>query len=410
MAPSLRLKYTVTSRDNLLYQRAYPTRLRSHPSIKTANFVRSLGVKVTDTSEVKLKAWTEVHQAYQSYIECLSLSNADVLNATDQLRLAMAVLKAKGLEAGMLADNPLLSTLQNEVVNNEAFDRVLESGVLDPVHDRENPEHPRYGQPLSFEESIAEAAWKLLLEPPTSGLTSATVISECWDLYAKHKGTDITTTSGKRVHARWLGFLAIAGDTILTQETVHKALDAYIEAKEGAGKTSSSTARELADVLAILRHCIRSKRLPIVISKPVLKKGKTIPRKVFTLDEHKALYALLPTLEPWKEVALLLMLQTGCISSELQRLRSESLRLDDEIPHIRIEGKVKTTSRQRYVPLVLGIPSLRELVSVLDDGSGWALGKHFHNLSDSNLSHRLLHVIHKVAPGAVVYSLRHTVM
>ena len=130
--------------------------------------------------------------------------------------------------------------------------------------------------------------------------------------------------------------------------------------------------------------------------------------KLMAIDTQKLL-ALLPTIAPWKEAALLLMLQTGCITTELQRLASGNLDLDATVPCLRVTGDLKTASRERTVPLVLGLDRLQELKELLDDGSGFALGSEFSGKDDSNVSHQLNSVVRKIAPDATCYSCRHTV-
>jgi len=73
------------------------------------------------------------------------------------------------------------------------------------------------------------------------------------------------------------------------------------------------------------------------------------------------------------------------------------------------EYALKTASRERYVPLVVGVDRLRELKEALDDGGGLAFGKEFSGKSDSNISHQLNAIVQKAAPLATAYSLRHTV-
>ena len=411
----MKLKHTQISKGSILYHRRYPTKLKGHPQCSSGYYTKAMGVKVTDTKAVQLAAWDTANRVYEDYVRVLGLTNTDALAATESLRLAGAVLKAKGLVEGSLADNPLLTTLQNRLAKQIVMDEVQASGVLDAIMEAD-PETEQ--EVLTPAMHIAESAWKLLTSPKAT-VSSTVLLSECWGLYADYKGIDTGTREGKREHTKWLGFLAVAGDTVLTQDTVHEALDTYVAHRSGAVSTGgrkvkgSSVAREVAGIIACIRHCTKAKRLPIVITKPSIKDAtRYTKRHVFSHEELKALVAALPRLEPWKEAVLLVMLQTGCITTELQRATAEELDLDSDIPCLRItggaSGELKTASRLRTIPLTVQVERLRELKAALDDGSGYALGKDFSTKSDSNASHQLNTVIRKIAPETTVYSTRHS--
>ena len=87
---------------------------------------------------------------------------------------------------------------------------------------------------------------------------------------------------------------------------------------------------------------------------------------------------------------MLLALQTGMINSELQRLKSENVRLGDEVPHILVTGEVKTKDRLRTVPITVGVRWLRKAFRELDGGSGYAMGRSIHTVSDSTISKRIV--------------------
>jgi len=101
------------------------------------------------------------------------------------------------------------------------------------------------------------------------------------------------------------------------------------------------------------------------------------------------------------------MIQTGCNTSELQRLRSGKVHLEHEIPHIIISGETKTTQRKRVIPIVVGLERLQDLQHELSDDSRLFLGEAFGNKNESNVSHQLKTIISKVNPKGTAYSLRH---
>jgi hypothetical protein len=238
------MKYTINSRGQLLYRRRYPKRLQAHPQIKAEFYTRSLGVRDTATDDQKLSAWNSVHGDFEKFIEGLSLANVEALDAAQALRIAEATIRANGLQPGILSPNPLLSETQNELVGMERWGEVTNSGLLSPILGREQHDHPRFGQPLNAEETIAEAAYKLLTEPKASSKASVLLLSECWEPYKSFKGIDTETREGIRELNRWNNFLKIAGDTVLDQESVHNALDAFVEQRSNE-VTGSSARREL---------------------------------------------------------------------------------------------------------------------------------------------------------------------
>lgn len=176
------MKYTINSKGLLHYRRRWPTRLKSHPQCKGEVYVKSLGLRDDAPDEDKLQAWKQAHADYENFITGLSLANEDVLDAVQSLRIAESTLRAKGLEPGMLAPNPMLTDMQHELIEHEAWQRINESGVLSATENRDNPLHERYGQPLNAEEAIAESAYKLLTKPGTVSI-STTLLSDCWEPY-----------------------------------------------------------------------------------------------------------------------------------------------------------------------------------------------------------------------------------
>jgi integrase len=142
----------------------------------------------------------------------------------------------------------------------------------------------------------------------------------------------------------------LVGDQVVTQEFINISLRTYAEQRRGVVKPSS-VERELKTICPILRAGIETYDLPIVVKKPRIA-GSTdfTERYVFTPSEQVELLAViadktLRSYAPWKEAAILLMLQTGCNTSEIQRLRCKNVHLEDDVPYIVIAGKTKTKER-----------------------------------------------------------------
>lgn len=403
------MKYTINSRGQLLYRRRYPMNLQGHPQVTREFYTKSLGVKENDSDSVKLSAWQRVHEDYERWIKGLQLANAEALEATELLRLAEATLRANGLEPGMLAPNPLLSDAQNEAVGDENYYRVLESGVMDASIARENAGQAAEGTPLTAQERISDTAWKLLKEPKERAISKAVLLSECWEPYREHQGIDVTTRDGKRALKRWERLLEYTGDRVLDQAGVHEALDEFVDRRQKEVK-GSSVKRELGAALAVIRHTVKAKRLPIVISPPLIKAANDHKqRRVLTDVEAQSLLMHIRSsnVKDQYEGAYYLMFH-GLIASEIARLRPENLKLDEPIPHVAIEGDTKTESRKRYVPIVLGIERLREIQATVGTLSR-ALGDSMDR-TESNLSHSLGKIMKRGTSNRDLtpYSLRHT--
>lgn len=402
---SMTLKYTITTKGQLLYRRRFPTKLRAHPQLKGEFYSKSLGLRSSASEEETLRAWQIVHRDYEDFIKGLELANIDALTAVENLRIAEATLKVKGLEPGLLAPNPLLTAKQQEIVQHDAYIRVLESGLVTALQE-ETEEN--YGKELTPQQQIAESAWKLLTEPRTRS-ASVLTLSECWEPYRDYKGLDISSRSGKRELSRYNKFLSIAGDTVVSQESVHTAIDSYISSRT-ASVSGPSVQREVQGILAVLRYCVRLYRLPIVISAPPIKgAGKYKTRKTLTNTESQALLKYIESgkIRPEYECAYYLLFH-GLITSEVARMKPESMHLDAEIPYVAIEGDTKTESRKRYVPIVLGLDRLRELIPEVQTESK-ALGSSMDR-TESNLSHSLGKIIKQGTGSSKLtpYSLRHT--
>jgi integrase len=168
--------------------------------------------------------------------------------------------------------------------------------------------------------------------------------------------------------------------------------------------------RELQGVIAVIRHTIRLKRLPIVISPPPVKDANKHQRRItLTHTECQDLlnYTRSASVRPEYACVVYLMFH-GLIASEIARLAPTSFHLDAAVPYVSIEGRTKTESRKRYVPLVLGVDQLRT-VTRQNSPHGHGLGR-LMTRTESNLSHSLGNIVRRGTGNdqATPYSLRHT--
>jgi len=399
---NLSLKYLKNNNGSWYYQRRWPRALEDHPQIKTKQYSKPLGVSPYADESTLTAAWTRIHSVFEDYVSLLLLVNTDAISAKREEKLANALLEANGLKAGIFSPSPLLTDQQNDALISDAHHHVDSLGLFD---DRERARS-------SPQLNVLDRAWKMLSVPPDSNARSILMLSDCWEAYQSHKDLDPVSRSAKKPLARWRKFVELVGDQVVTQEFINISLRTYAEQRRGFVKPSS-VERELKTICPILRAGIETYDLPIVVKKPRIA-GSTdfTERYVFTPSEQVELLAViadktLRSYAPWKEAAILLMLQTGCNTSEIQRLRCKNVHLEDDVPYIVIAGKTKTKERERVLPIVVEVERLKELLDNLRDDSGIALGGEVAKKDESNLSHQFKTVLKKVNPEATAYSLRH---
>jgi integrase len=407
----VKLKHIMTtgSQRNISYQRRFPRELLDHPQVRDKPiYRRALGVTESDTDSAVLAAWEHAHATYEQYVDTLRGANIDQLSLADKRRRAEALIEGSGLEAGMLHRDPQLNDAQQQVLHDAALAQVEGSGALDSVvyqHQQQRVSSEEYTGPTP-EEEIEDIAWTILSEPKQTRAATTLLFSECFALWAHAKSVDTSTRDGDRAKRMWDEFLALSGgDNVVTQDTAQDAVDTYVQARVASGITGSSVDTWTRKNLAILRLGIRERRLPIVLHKPAIAASTDYADDyVLTQDEELELLKIIRsgTLEPWKAAALALMLETGCGTSELQRLEPENIHLDKETPHIILKNKkMKTKSRPR---LLVPVATVDVIQQGFADEESW---QHFRGMGDSNASHQLKTALRKVAPKATARGLRH---
>ena len=114
-------------------------------------------------------------------------------------------------------------------------------------------------------------------------------LSSFWKDHAESKGIDASTRDGKRITSRWKRWLAIAGDTRLSDNVVnhiHYGLDAYVANRVAEGVSGASIRGELNDIVACLRYASKRYRFSWVIERPDVPKSKPKQRIVMTRSEQ----------------------------------------------------------------------------------------------------------------------------
>jgi len=401
----MKLKYvTVSNGRNYLYQRRFPKRLLAHPQIKGPIYKRSMGVSVGSPDEDILAAHKFAHSTYENFVSVLALVNLDQLSQAEKIKKAQSLIDVAGLKAGMLADDPQLGPQQQQALREDAWNHIEYTDIFPGLG---NPDlRPKQGEPLSPKQEIEDIAFKLLAEPAgAKGRTSMPMLSDCWEPYRELKGIDIATVEGARKLSQWQQFLEFAGDDIMTTDAVQDGVELYVEKLFKTGVKATTVTTRLQKNLAIVRHSIKQRRLPIVVYKPEIKGGKDYADDYcLNAQEEQALMALLGTMKPsWQTAALALMLETGCYASELQRLEEFNVHLDDPIPHILLKNKqMKTKARARVLTPVC--PTTLRLLKSQMFNRRWT---NFQKTNGSNTSRSLRSIIQQIAPLATARSLRH---
>lgn len=415
----MKLKYLVNNNGSLYYQRSIPTKLQAHPTFGGKKLYRKPLKARSNSDPDVLAAWTHCNDVFEDLTRTLTLANTEVIAHRELMKLAESYLEANNLSPGDLSPDSQLSDIDNKaIIEKRGYD------IWDKFLFHERAEWDE-GQPAKIVRKdsmpnnvrVQDYAWKLLNEPAKANKASNVLcLSDCWDIYSAIKGLDEENRSVKKSKSRWLRMVELTGDSILSQESIHRALDNYVDARESADKPpkGSSIAREMASLLAVFNAVIRKNRLPIVITKPRIKNASDYKQRyTFRAEEQAALVAQAEdrrarAYQPWKELAILFMVQTGCIASELQRLKTEYLLLNEDIPHAVFTGELKTKDRERVNPLVYRVDRIKELVDEIEDGSEYVFGKAIAETTESNVSHQLNKLCKKVNEEASAYSNRHT--
>ena len=407
------------------YQRSIPKDIKDHPFFGgKKKYQKPLGAKIRTEEEIH-KAWLEQHKAFESLASNLRKANLPLLEAKKLTEEATNLLKAHGLKVGQRSPDPFLTTQQNRNIEDATDMKVDHSGLLDDAKkfywekERLGETEGTYDIPSNVQ--VADEAWNILNTPKGERKNQTILLSDCWDIYAEKKELDIQDRQLRKTFHRWNFFLAYVGDCVLDSEQIHDRLDEYVEYREQARKdsiksgrkpspSSSTIQKEIDMACAIINLVVKLQRLNIRIVKPIIQKTKPKTREVLSPPEVLEIISLAQDTstsfyKPWKELTILLMAQTSCIASELQRMKKDSVLLDQEVPVIKITGDVKTKHRLRAIPLVYKVDRIKELIEA--EQSELILGE-TAKTTDSNLSRQLNQLVQQVNPEATAYSFRHT--
>lgn len=394
----MKLRYTSNNNGTLFYQRRYPKALAA--AFPTALYKRSLKLPAATAYAAVMPEWTRADEEYELLIELASNSTADALNQAELDRKAVVYLRTQGLDIGDLAGQDHAGDIADHLID---------------IDDISNKGHPEWtGEAVTPAEAIKARANALVQMPRQK---TQRYLSDCWDVYAAEKSLE-DSQSARMAHSRWNKWLALCGDAVLlkrdeaTEEHIEAGLDKWVQQKQAKGVRGSTISREISTVLAVVRLCIKHWRLGLNITAPTIKDSTKYDQRT-PLDEgqQRQLMAVALGEGGANGVALMLMLTTGMIASELQRLRLDRLHLDAEVPYLIVDGDTKTEARKRPVPIVIQLEWLRDQIAKLQrpsfDGSeAMALGRKWCALK--NPSAKLTARVRKIEAKASAYSLRHS--
>ena len=264
------------------------------------------------------------------------------------------------------------------------------------------------------EEQIKIAAYKAL---STAARKKPKMLSSVWSDYVREGNVDVTTTrKGRTKQRRWENVFAYIGEHSLSTpnllDVIHEGLDRYWADRREQGIKVQSIRREWRETLAALRLASDRYRLGWVIT-PTSKRIKADPPKQKTVLSDAELVSLVTTCladtkTPEVSAAIVFMVQSGAMVSEIARLDADEVVADlhAAIPQVAIgksqDVKVKVEQRRRVVPIVFGKEYLRQHLPKAI--------KHCSDTTESNMSKRISNKMRSATGNRTLsaHCLRHT--
>ena len=362
-------RYVRALNNSLYYQRDYPTKLK--PLIGKKTFTYPMGLRASGASEAAMhKAISTATETYELNIKIAANSEPSAYNLKELDLAALALLKSRRLQpAEFSVDRRDPAVVEHERVNQIHADQDNISLAEFALPEFEEVLYKQgTGQPLTIKDKVVGHAWLKLVDVARSKPQS---LSQLWDEYAADKGIDLDSREGKRQVTHWNDWLAVTGEVATSTpnalDHIHNGLDAFVEEQRKRGLKGQSIKRGLAQVLACLRRGSKKYRLGWVIEPPHIKQDSVKRKQVLTLQEQRDLIdcCLNSPKQDYRHrrsaAAILVMLQGGCMTSEISRLlHGEDVALGASIPHILIKNDTKTDDRKRVIPIVLGLEYIQQ--------------------------------------------------
>ena len=355
-------KYVKETGNTLGYQRAVPTRLQH--IAKKRLYTYPLGLSLSASDAQIHRALADADEAFRLFCKTVEFSSPSSYSENEIDRLAQELLRRRGLEQGQFADvldSELAQTEEELQQQLQAHSYNYADSVIPEFDDVvDTIQRDNHRQPTIKEATVIRAYQAVQTRKKIKPKT----LSLIWNAYVISRGIDVTTRAGQKVNNRWLHLMSFIKDTEISPTTpdhIEAGIDEFVEAELARGLTSVSIKRTIAEPLACFRWANKRYRLKWRnIELPPLPHHKASERKPLPHDDQKRLVALCKSSNDWVAAAMLVMLQGGCMPSEVARLRlDEDINLQAQIPHVIIsggnEGLTKQEARKRIVPIVLGI-------------------------------------------------------
>ena len=391
-----RLKYLQKRKDKFLYRRRIPTDIIHLYRKKFYHKQLPCSVRASD-AEITL-AWSEVNSNFESILNTSRNTFSAEVEEEKIKREALKYLRFHKLEAGVLkevfdtyvaapwdAHPTAFTVLEDRYSKQQEYD--YNTGTSFDDFEITNP--------ATYQEKVAHKAWELAISN-VGKVKPKTLLSECWDIYNQNREEgryDKNNREGRRVYASWERLLSyIDGDCLIEDsDTIYEAVDKMI-ADRAKVVSPASIERDWIVISAVLSKVIKVDRLNLKFHKPIIKKHNKKVRPTFSQTDQIEIVTDIVSgkYQTNRGVLMLLALQGGIINSELQRLKTENVRLNTNIPYIVITDKTKTKDRKRTVPVTVGVSWLRRAFEELADGSEYAMGREFASAKDSTISKRIV--------------------
>ena len=399
-------KYVRIRRESYHYQRRYPTRLRHLITQELFTYPLQLRVDTATNIEVQ-KAAIEAGEAYERQLTLIANSDPEALQGTELQKAASDFLRKRGNTAGQFItvakDIDLAAKEEQTQTQLQADGYTYADSAIPEFEDVLHKDQT--GQLLTLQDKIVGEAYMMLVNKVKA---KPRTLGSLWDAYVADREIDSSTRVGRKSLKYWSRWISLAGDAVISANTlthINDGLDAYVASRQGTVSSATLT-RELSDVMACLRLANRTHRYGWHLELPRIK--TTASKSRHPLEPRDQIALVTAILEPESKInpiygcAMLLCLQGGMMTSEIGRLRPEDIALDATIPHLKIVNETKNKDRKRIVPIVLG----RELIAAsLDDTIRW-----LQRSTESTPSGTLKKIMRRVLnnPSTSPHCLRHS--
>ena len=385
------------------YLRRYPTGFAAtYPNLPKQYSREFPEINDASTEEQKHTALAKAAKHYDLHIKTLKASDPNAYSETERAMAVEEVLRQKQMSRGSLH-------------------HASESGWVDNMFPElwgmpSDTDRAKTDQPYTFKESVLIDAYFAAQVLPEVKLEMT--LRQAWGAYLKRELIhDTNNGTGKDKQQRFERVISITGDFTIADETkrdVLGRLQHYIIVKQSEGMKAQTIKRSLKEVFAAVRGVPQLAWSDAVTLNPkknslvIAKEAKEVKGRVLLNEELDKLIDKAIN-EPDKYyICLLLQLHAGLGPMEIKRLRLEKdVYLDAPVPHILFrggdDGITKKDARVRVVPIVLGLPQIKQwlpkvhqwLNSIVDKSPPATLNKKLRALIED-------------APDVKTHSLRHT--